>query len=283
MCSPGELTGVVGAKLVALVGIYFLTRFAIESGATSLLRVPVGFAELIPLDIAGTVAKLALLIAIAGRRNWIAAAAATAGLAMLEYRVWDHPALFIGAIVLMAVAYWKVSRNGSLRQLALVALGYSVLYFTLRLPLYEYAWADFFLFAVWMANRVVPGAWLDALVITGAFALTCAWLPGGLEWSFLYGLAPAYLVELHVGLFVPFILLKLPILLLLVWCVLGALPSRRFVALMMCYVAMRFVAVWIVRLMGGGGAEIWPMAEQGIYLTTFLVAALWAYRARVIA
>ena len=26
------------------------------------------------------------------------------------------------------------------------------------------------------------------------------------------------------------------------------------------------------------GAQVWPMAEQGIYLTTFAIATVWAYR-----
>jgi hypothetical protein len=268
-----------GAVIVA-IGLFFVSRFTLDAGAASPVRAPIGFAELVPLYVTGSCAKLALLVGIAGWRRWqpiVTAVVATGVLAVLEYRVWDNPATFL---VVIAVALFAVVRlrGGDYHRLALVVFGYAALYFTLRLPIYEYAWVDFFVLAVWLANRAAPGPWLDALVICGAFTLTSAWLPSGLEWGFLYAIFPAYVVELQVGWFVPFILLKLPLLLMLTWWAAGAAPTRRFVGLMFAYTAIRFIGVWVVRLAGGTGSQVWPMAEQGIYLTTFVIATVWAYR-----
>jgi hypothetical protein len=115
-------------------------------------------------------------------------------------------------------------------------------------------------------------------VISGAFTLTSVWLSGGLEWSFLYGLLPAYIVELHVAWFLPLILLKLPLLLLLVWWITDATPTGGFVRMMLAYTGLRFIAVWAVRLGGGSGVEMWPFAERGMYLLTFAIATVWFYR-----
>ncbi len=258
--------------LIAAIALFFISRFSPGAGAAALIRAPVGFSQIIPMYVAGTSAKLAILLTITGRRRAIVAAVLTSALAMLEFRVVDSSPVYIAAIVLAAAALWKF-RSGELHQLALVTLGYAALYFTLRLPLYEYAWVDMFIFAVWLASRTASGAWLDTLVMSGAFALTCVWLPSGLEWGFLYGLFPAYVVELQVGWFVPAILLKLPLLLLLTWWATDTRPTRQFVALILTYAAIRFVGVWLVRLAGGSGATVWPMAEQGVYLIVFVTAA----------
>jgi len=282
--SRGELHAtshhVLGAVIVT-IALYFVTRFAPSADATSLIRTPVGTANLIPLYIAGSCAKLAILVSITGwrtgRQSWLpllAAALLTTALAMLEFRVWDYPAVYITAILISALALVKV-RTGPWHQLALVALGYSALYFTLRLPLYEYPWVDLFILATLLGTRAAGGPWLDALVITGAFALTSLWLPSGLEWGFLYGLFPAYVIELQVGWFVPAILLKLPLLLLLTFWATNTRPSRRFIALLLTYAGIRLIGVWLVRLGGASGSQVWPLAEQGLYLTTFAIAAVW--------
>ena len=268
------------SAMIVAIGMFFISRFTLDSGSASPVRAPVGFAELVPLYVAGSCAKLALLTGVAGWRRRsavLAAALATGVLALLEYRVWDLPAAFIAVIAIAAAALVRF-RSGEAHRLALLVFGYAALYFTLRLPIYEYAWLDFFVLAVWLASRAAPGPWLDALVICGAFTLTSVWLPSGLEWSFLYGLFPAYVIELQVGWFVPLILLKLPLLLLVTWWAADAAPTRRFVGLMFAYAAIRFVGVWVVRLVGGTGAQVWPMAEQGIYLTTFAIATVWVYR-----
>ncbi len=270
---------------VVIVGfaVFFATRLVVDPAAPSMIRSPNGLGAVVPLYTAGIIAKLLLLAGIGGKRRWAEAAVLTAVLAMLEFRVVDRPFVFLGALVALSASF-AMARDPVRRRLALIALGYAIVYFTLRLPIYQYVWVDFFLLSVWLGSRAVPGAWLDACIITGTFALTSGWLPGGLEWSFLYSIFPAYAVELQVGWFVPVILLKLPMLLVLTWWVIGERPSRRFLALMMTYACLRFAAVWIVRLAGGTGAEIWPLAEQGIYLTTFAVAALWvatAWRPRV--
>ncbi len=265
------------ALVVGLIGIFFVSRFDPMARDGSLLRIPYAYAQLIPLYIAGIVAKLFLLLTITGRRLAWQAVALTLALTLLEFRVWDVPSVYLAAIGLSIIACiaWRARARG---RLALVAFGFSALYFTLRLPLYEYAWIDLFLVAVALAARSADARWTDALVMTGAFTLTSVWLNGGLEWSFLYGLLPAYVIELQVGWFLPMILLKLPLLLFLVWWTTGTRPSREFVSLMLAYAGLRFIGVWGVRLGGGSGAEMWPLAERGMYLLTFVIAAVWYHR-----
>jgi hypothetical protein len=265
--------------MVVVIALFFISRFTLDPAAPSPVRTPIGLAQLVPLYVAGSLAKFALLAGDAWRRRPVLAAAglATGVLAVLEFRVWDVPATYIAVIAFSIIAMVRF-RRGDAHRIAWLVFGYAALYFALRLPIYEYAWVEFFVLAVWLATRAAPGPWLDALVMCGAFTLTSVWLPSGLEWGFLYGIFPAYVIELQVGWFVPFILLKLPLLLLVTWWAAGTVPSRRFVGLMFCYMAIRFAGVWVVRLAGGTGSQVWPMAEQGIYLTTFVIATVWAYR-----
>ena len=45
--------------------------------------------------------------------------------------------------------------------------------------------------------------------------------------------------------------------------------------------ALRFATVWGMRLSGASMAAIWPIAEQGAYLTTFVAAIVaWGWHAR---
>jgi hypothetical protein len=265
--------------MVVAIALFFISRFTLDAAAPSPVRTPIGLAQVVPLYVAGSLAKFALLAGDSWRRRTVLVAAglATGVLAVLEFRVWDFPVTYLAVIALAITALVRF-RRGDAHRVALLVFGYAALYFALRLPIYEYAWVDFFILAVWLASRAAPGAWLDALVICGAFTLTSVWLPSGLEWGFLYGIFPAYVIELQVGWFVPFILLKLPLLLLVTWWAAGTAPARRFVGLMFCYMAIRFIGVWVVRLAGGTGSQVWPMAEQGIYLTTFVIATVWAYR-----
>jgi len=268
------------AAIVVAIGVFFVSRFTFDAGSASPVRAPVGFAELVPLYAAGSVAKLALLIGDDAWRRWravAAAAIATGALALLEFRLLDYPVAFITVMIVALLALTRF-RSGAAHRMALLVFGYAALYFTLRLPIYEYPWVDFFVVAVWLASRAAPGPWLDALVISGAFTLTSVWLPSGLEWGFLYGIFPAYVIELQVGWFVPVILLKLPLLLLITWWAAGATPTKRFVGLMFACMAIRFAGVWMVRLSGGTGSQVWPLAEQGIYLSTFVAATVWMYR-----
>ncbi len=232
-----------------------------------------------PLYIAGISAKLFLLLSITGRERWRRAALLTLLLSLLEFRVLDYPVVYVSALVLALASVWRW-RTGDDRRLALSAFGYVVVYFTLRLPLYEYAWIDLFITAVLLARRVADERWTDALVISGAFTLTSVWLSGGIEWGFLYGFLPAYVVELQVIWFLPFILLKLPMLLILISWLTNVRPTRAFVIAIIAYTGVRFAGVWIVRLAGGSGAEMWPLAEQGMYLVTFTIATVWMFRSQ---
>lgn len=272
MLKPSRRAGVV----VAAIGLFFISRFAPGAPDGSLLRIP-SVTALVPLYAAGVAAKLFLLLSIAGKRRWWQAAALTLVLSLLEFRVLDFSAIYVAsvALALAGVWYWRAEAH---RRLLLSVFGYAVVYFTLRLPLYEYAWIDLFFAAVLLARRYGDARWTDALVISGTFTLTSVWLSGGIEWGFLYGFLPAYVVELQVIWFLPLILLKIPMLLVLGAWLTDARPSRGFVIAMLAYTGLRFAAVWIVRLAGGSGAEMWPLAEQGMYLVTFAIAAVWMYR-----
>ncbi|MBI3568152.1 MAG: alkaline phosphatase family protein [Gemmatimonadetes bacterium] len=267
------------AAAVMLIGAYFATRFVYGAHDGGLLRVPLLGAELAPLYAAGSVAKLFLVLTLTGWKRPVRAAVVTLALSLVEFRVWDTPWVFLGAIA-VALAAYRLARSDVDRALAIAAFGYVVLYFTLRLPLFEYAWIDLFLAAVLLARRHADPRWTDALVISGAFTLTSVWLDGGLEWGFLYSVLPADVVEFKVGWMLPMILLKLPLLLLLNWWVTRTAPTRAFVAAMFAYTGLRFAAVWIVRLAGASGEAMWPLAEQGTYLLTFAIATVWVYRAR---
>jgi hypothetical protein len=112
------------------------------------------------------------------------------------------------------------------------------------------------------------------LLASLAFTLTSGWLQGGVEWSALYTVVPAYHVEYQVAWFVPLILLVMPVLLFLVTHTLGITPTRSMVAVLLTAVGLRLVVAWTGRLLGGRPEDAWPLAEQAGYLLVFAVAAL---------
>lgn len=300
--------------VVAAVGLWFLAQVVgVERLGLGLSRVPTDLRALIPLYTAAVIAKIFVLSGVAatvgagtasstnstnstnsatpaGGRwfaarglstgHWIAVLLWATALALLEFRVWDHPAA-CAIVVATGVAALFNSRNPATRRMAHIAIAQALLYFTLRLPLYQLAWIDLFLAAVLLVARDRDNIWVDMLIVTGTFTLTCGWLASSLEWGFLYTVFPAHLVELQVQYFGPFILAKIPLLLVLTYIVIGRTPTRRAVAVLFTYTALRFAAAWVLRLLGAPGAELWPLAEQGMYLAAFLVAAVaWSWQAR---
>ena len=187
--------------------------------------------------------------------------------------MWDSPLAYGALLVVGAIARWR-SADAPARRVATIVMLSSLVYFTLRLSLYQLAWVDIFVAIFWLAAQRRDNIWLDAALVCGAYALTAGWLASSLEWAFLYMIFPAHLVELQVQYFLPFILAKIPLLLVLALVVAGRRPTRRLMQLLLAYTALRFVAAWAMRLGGGFGADIWPFAEQGIYLTTFVIALI---------
>lgn len=277
---------------IIAVGVWFVTRLvgADFSGA-GLVGAPTELRALIPLYVFAIAAKLLVMIGARGTnltlppdvrfKRWGSAVIWTTVLALLEFRVWDHPAA-CGAVLLAGlVTLWRAT-DAAHRRMALIVIVQVLIYFTLRLPLYQLAWIDLFFGALLLIARDRDDAWVDTLIITGTFTLTCGWLASSLEWSFLYNLFPAHLVELQVQYFGPFILAKIPLLFVLGFIVIERTPSRRSAQLLLAYTALRFGAAWILRLAGASGADLWPLAEQGMYLATFVVAAVaWSWHARV--
>lgn len=244
---------------------------------------PIGLPVVILLYAVGVGAKL-LLLRDGGRMRWVWAVAATTALALVEFRVVEHPGVLLGASGLACVA-WRWARDEGMRRLALLALLQLLLYFTLRLPIYLYPWIDLFLLAaaVGSAHAVATRhpVLRDIALVTGAWTLACGTLAGNLEWGFLYSLFPAYLVELEVQWFLPFIVAKIPLLLLLTLVAARRPPDRALLQVAMCVTALRFATVWGMRLSGASMAAIWPIAEQGAYLTTFVAAIVaWGWHER---
>ena len=119
------------------------------------------------------------------------------------------------------------------------------------------------------------------LLVGGAWTLACGTLAGNLEWGFLYTLFSAYVVELEVQWFLPFILAKIPLLLVLTLVVARRAPDRALAQVVMTMAALRFASVWIMRLAGAPTVELWPLAEQGAYLSTFVIAVVaWGWHRR---
>lgn len=215
-----------------------------------------------------------------GRTPWPATVGATTLLALVEYAVLAHVAL-LGTIVVLAALTWWRAREAPTRRLAQIVLLQTLVYFTLRLPLYLFAVADLVLLATHLLAQGVRRsgdarlhAALDAWIGLGAYTVTCGWLAGSIEWGFLYAFAPAHLVELQVQWFLPLILAKIPLFFLLSLRVAGSAPSRATVQVVMLLAALRFAAVWGMRLSGAPTVEIWPLAEQGGILATFVAAAV---------
>lgn len=283
------------------VGIWFVTRLVgADFAGSGLVGAPTELRDLIPLYVFAVVAKLLTLLgSIPASRTvpiasssatpltqqlresrWMPALAWATVLALLEFRVWDHAAA-CGLVLALGVFFAIRSNDVTSRRMAHIAILQALIYFTLRLPLYQLAWIDLFFGALWLASRNRNDAWVDALVISGTFTLTCGWLASSLEWSFLYGVFPAHLVELQVQYFLPFILAKIPLLFVLAFVVIERTPAKRTVKLLLAYTALRFAAAWILRLAGASGADLWPLAEQGMYLATFVVAAVaWGWQRR---
>jgi len=228
---------------------------------------------------AGVLAK-ALLLRDGGRVKWAAVLAATLVLALVEFRVIADPR-WLAALAVIACALLAVTKRAGdhpHHRLALLALLQLALYFTVRLPLYLYAWIDVFLLTAATlsprANTAGRGVLRDVLLVGGAWALSCGALAGNLEWGFLYALFPAHLVELEVQWFLPVILAKIPLLLVLTLLAAGRTPDRALGQVVMTMAAIRFAAVWVARLAGAPTAEVWPLAEQGAYLATFVIAVV---------
>ena len=281
---------------IGAVGVWFAAQLiGVDALGAGLSLTPTSLRALVPLYVFAVAAKLLVLVgtnadaphriaqswgaSVRNRRN-LEAVAWTTALALLEFRVWDHPAASGILIAAGIVALWR-SRDPASRRVAHIVILQSLIYFTLRLPLYQLAWIDLFFAALLLIARERDNLWVDVLTVTGTFTLTCGWLASTLEWSFLYTVFPAHLVEMQVQYFGPLILAKIPLLLVLAYVIIGRVPTRRLAKLLLAYTALRFAAAWILRLSGAPGADLWPLAEQGMYLATFVVAAVaWGWQGR---
>lgn len=246
---------------------------------------PAGLPAVVFLYAVAVVAKLALFLRrVEGR--WLAAVVATAAVAAVEFwnAVFDQPLLLMSLLMLATVGAFA-PRERAYRDLARLALLQMLVYATLRLPLYLFAWLDLVLLATYALARhprlASQAAMRDALIVLAAYSCTIGWVPGGLEWGFLYTMFPAHLVELEVQRFLPLILAKLPLVLLLFLTVTRRAPDRALAQVVMLMLGIRLAAVWMLGLAGAPTVELWPLAEHGAYLSTFVVAVVaWGWHAR---
>jgi len=247
---------------------------------------PAGLPAVIGLYAIGVVAKLWLFVRTAEGR-WPAALLATAGVAAFQFWnvIYEQP-LLVGALILLALGGATLPRAAGDRTVARLALLQILVFATLRVPLYLFAWLDVVLLGTvllasqpWVRAR---SALRDAGLVLVAYGCTIGWVPGGLEWGFLYSVFPAHLVELEVQRFLPLILAKIPLVLVLFLVATRRAPDRGFAQVLLLMVGLRFVAVWVLSLAGAPTVEIWPLAEHGGYLATFVAAVVaWGWQRRV--
>ncbi len=277
----------------ATLGIWFITRLTPvwePAGMSLQLHEPTGLGDIVPLYAMAIITKSATLWAITGMartmRALLTSLAVGVVLALLSFRVVDEPIaylLVIGAAAAVLVRNRTAGTNDPARQvasrrMAWFALVWATFTFTVRVPIYLYAFTDIFL---WIALRLASRPiWQDALVASGIVALTCVWYPPGIEWSMLYTLFPAALVENHVSWFLPFIVLRVPILLAL-WCAATGKPPRASLAALLVFATLlHFTSVLLVRQTTLPGERLWQLAEHGGYLLLFAVSALLTARVR---
>ncbi|MEI6741324.1 MAG: hypothetical protein WCK74_13535, partial [Gemmatimonadaceae bacterium] len=270
------------------LGLWFAARLVPvfePAGFALQLREPAGLVDLVPLYAMAIVTKSATLWAMTGQARTVRAMGTSLAvgvlLAVLSFRVWDAPSAYLLVMAAAAaVIAWRRTAVAAdpTRRMAWFALVWATFIFTVRVPIYLYAFTDIF---VWIALRLASRpVWQDALVASGIVALTCVWYPPGIEWSMLYTVFPAALVENQVSWFLPFIVLRVPILLAL-WCAAtGARPRVSLAALLVFATLLHFVAVLLVRQTSLPGERLWQLAEHGGYLLLFAVSALLTARVR---
>ncbi len=278
--------GTTGASLTATGWLVALAVFIPElvmrdalAALGALLR-PGPLSGVVVLYAVGIVAKLVTLRD-RGATPWWGAAGVNTLIVLVEFSVLAHPILVLSLAGVWGVLAWRHPAPWA-RRIALIAALQTLLYYTLRLPLYLFAIADiFFLLAYHFGNqaRLTSASrrtLLHALLVVGSFTITSSWLAGSLEWGFLYDFFPAHQVELEVQRFLPIILAKIPLLLLTALVIARQTVTRELMQVVLLMSALRFGSLWIMRLAGSPTAEIWPLAEQGAYLTTYVLAiATW--------
>jgi len=246
---------------------------------------PTGLPSVIALYVIAVLAKLWLFMRTADGR-WLAATVATAAVAAFQFWnvVFDQPLLVIALLVAAAVGT-VLPRARAHRDLARLALLQLLVLATLRVPLYLYAWLDLVLLALFLVAEqprlVARPALRDAIIVLAAYSCTIGWVPGGLEWSFLYTAFPAHLVELEVQRFLPLIMAKIPLVLVLFLVATRRVPDRALAQVLMLMMGLRFAAIWSLGLLGAPTVQIWPLAEHAAYLATFVVAVVaWGWQSR---
>lgn len=246
---------------------------------------PAGLPSVIALYVVAVIAKLALFVRTAKGR-WPVAVLATAVAAAFQFWnvIFDRPLLVL-LLVLAAAVGALIPRDERLRDVSRLALLQLLVIATLRVPLYLYAWLDLALLAVVLiashARALAQPALRDAGIVLAAYACTIGWVPGGIEWSFLYTVFPAHLVELEVQRFLPFIMAKIPLVLIMFLVTTGRRPDRGLAQVTLLMLGLRFVAIWAMGLAGAPTVELWPLAEHGAYLATFVVAVIaWGWQVR---
>lgn len=255
-----------------LLALFFASRWVLPpDGGALALRAPLGVPALATLYSAAVIADGAALCALAAPGRARHALIAAAAVAALQFALFDRAWACVAASA-AAAAWLATRRDPAQRPLALAVLLMTLHTVVTRVSLYQVAWFDLFLLAVVLARQVRP-PWRDALIAAGAFGLACGWNPGGLEWGVLYEFAPAYLVELRIEWFLPLIVAKLPLALLVTCAVAQRRPDRALAGVFVIAAAATVAVSWAARLIGADGVTVWTIAERALYLGVFAAAA----------
>ncbi|MBX9929298.1 MAG: alkaline phosphatase family protein [Gemmatimonadaceae bacterium] len=258
------------------LGVLAVCLFSREwPGADGVIpRAPLGAISVGTLYVVGIFAKSVVFAAVvSGARQRALAVAVAIVVSVIGLRVWDEPIVFLAATCAFAIASWRTTVP-AWRRICGLASAWCLFTFTHQLPLYQYAWADLLIGALVLLRPEQDDPWVTALVVSGTFALTSGWQPGGIEWGFLYRTVPAYLVEFRVGWFAPLIAAKTPLLLLITVWTLRWWHSSALVPAALSYLAVRVSGAVVIGLADAPMAEVWPVAEQAGYALLFAIAAL---------
>lgn len=250
-----------GLAAVAVVALFFASFYRDDGAGHWAFAMPISFAHIAPIAIAGGAAKLWLFrsFAPATRLGLVGAFAAALLLGAQQWFVdrsvfnW-HERIAANSLVALFGGAWLLARLAGVRAwtplLGLAAL-FALFDHGVRAQPYHYAWADIFFAALYIASSLAPDtrsrAWLGAGGVALGFALVQGWLPGGVEWQAIYDWIPAEFAETHAGWFVPWIMLR------------------------------QTLAFWIARqviLAGSGADAIWPAAQVARVIGAWILGLL---------
>jgi hypothetical protein len=218
------------AVLAAALAVfaYFFNQYSSSSAGLRVFRVPVGLETIVPLAVLAIAAKAFCFVA--GWRHERPRAITTLVVLLLLGLQWKiltnlvrepvRPWIYVAALAAL-FALWVWARRRRREDTAWVAglgLLFTAYYLCIQSQTYHYLWFDLLAAGFVAAARFLRGgraappdrpcgdhALLLLATLLTAYAVSTAWLEGGVEWRMIYWWFPASVVEKNVVFFVPFI------------------------------------------------------------------------------